>query len=292
MACATWYYFFQTVGCCAWVALPPIPPNPNGRFPFPWIRGYLPSSPARNFLQLGSARDPSTLILAQRLQDNFSDFHPIYTNFLTFFLLPSATKPSTATKSQLSVAQPASIPQKKKSIRSPVEAGFTLTKILIALPLPGRKCLMIVLLVGILPFVHFPTASFLPGSSHCDLAQVPLTQQGPRTCLTPQEPIYQNSRLLCWVRAVQEPPSCSPPPLCCFGLFKKRTAQKCVIPKGPVDQGRLSEKPLTSLIVPGAISQSQGFTPALGFSALSCNTLKDNLCGTVQRMMVGPIASV
>lgn len=73
--------------------------------------------------------------------------------------------------------------------------------------------------------------------------QVPLTQGGPCNCFTPQEPIYQNSLLFCWVGGVQEPPSSSSPLFHCLELlFKKGIAQKWVTPKVTVSKERLRKK--------------------------------------------------
>jgi len=138
------------------VAFSPVPHNPSGSSPSPRIRGHSLSSPAQIFSPAGLCTRPQhTLIPVRHLQDSFPDFHPIYTNHLNFFLLPSATK------TRLGLAQPASIPWKEESIKLPVAAGLTSAKTLTALPLPGCGSLARALPVGTWPFLRSPTASLL-----------------------------------------------------------------------------------------------------------------------------------
>lgn len=108
------------------------------------------------------------------------------------------------------MAQPSSIPQREQSFGMPVEAGFSLKKTLIAPQLPGCPGLVIALLVGIFPLAPFPTASFQPGSYHCDLAAAATPTVRARHVLhplgidTPEQPFGG-------VRAGQKPPSSSSP---------------------------------------------------------------------------------
>lgn len=65
-------------------------------------------------------------------------------------------------------------------------------------------------------------------------------------------------------------------------------------PKSHSEQGeaqKKEKKKIASLIMPHAISQSEGFAPVLDSSALGYKNWKDRLCITVQRMMVEPIVS-
>lgn len=168
----------------------------------------------------------------------------------------------------------------------PVEAGFSLTTTLIALQLPGCPGRVRALLVGILPLVPFPTAPLLPGSYHCDLAAAATPTVGPCTCFTPRETIHQNSLFvgsglvkshlllphhlhtdLSYIREEQH---------------KSESSQKTLW-----TGGGLVERPSLPSLSPCHIPEP-GFAPAWGSSALSCNTLKDSLYGT----MVGPLASV
>lgn len=164
MACGTPCYFFQTVSCCALVALLPIPPSPNGSFPFPWVRGHLLSSSALSCSPAGLCEWPRDFVPCLAPAGWFCWLtHPICAKYLRAIALP--------------------LPPLQMHYGSAVSHDLTFSA---------------------LSYSFFPARVMAVTWPH-----VPLTQRGLCDCITHQEPIYQKSLLLWWVRHVQETPSFS-----------------------------------------------------------------------------------